>query len=67
MSKCPKCSAEVESGAKFCDECGSPIPQEKVCPSCNAKLKENAKFCSECGYNFAQNGKSSLGIAMGVG
>lgn len=65
MSKCPKCNAEVESGAKFCDECGSPIPQGKVCPSCNAKLKENAKFCSECGYNFAQNGKSSLGIAMG--
>ena len=26
--KCPNCGAEVESGAKFCGICGSPLPRE---------------------------------------
>ena len=65
MVKCPKCFTEVEDGAKFCDECGAPIPQEKKCPKCGVILKPNAKFCSECGYSFKANGATSSGIAMG--
>lgn len=47
--KCPKCGASVSATAKFCPECGSPIPQVKFCSECGAKLDPNAKFCPECG------------------
>jgi len=52
MSKCPKCGFEVESGMKFCGECGTPIPQVKECPKCHAQCSLTTKFCGECGYNF---------------
>lgn len=59
MSECPQCGAEVESGSKFCAECGTPIPQTKECPQCHAQLKLAAKFCMECGYSFLAGGGSS--------
>ena len=52
MAKCPNCGIEVEIGAKFCMECGQPIPQMKECPACHAQWPLTAKFCAECGYNF---------------
>ena len=52
MAKCPNCGIEVEIGAKFCMECGQPIPQMKECPACHAQCPLTAKFCVECGYNF---------------
>lgn len=59
MLKCPQCGAEVESGSKFCGECGNPIPQTKECPKCHVQLKLTAKFCSECGASFL--GQTSTG------
>ena len=56
MSKCPNCGIEVESGAKFCMECGTKIPQTKECPSCHSQWPLTAKFCAECGYNFNAGG-----------
>lgn len=46
---CPSCKAQVKKGAKFCSECGSPMPTKKFCSECGAQLDPNAKFCPECG------------------
>lgn len=65
MSKCPKCGCQCEEGAKFCDECGAPIPQEKECPKCHAHIGLNAKFCDECGFSFENVGTKQSTIDMG--
>jgi class 3 adenylate cyclase/tetratricopeptide (TPR) repeat protein len=44
---CPSCSYENEPGAKFCNECGTPLAAG--CPRCGATNKPGAKFCNECG------------------
>lgn len=60
MLKCPNCGVEVDSGMKFCMECGAKILQDKKCPSCHALCPVAAKFCAECGYDFSQSaGRSS--------
>lgn len=50
--KCPECGFELSDSAKFCEDCGAEIPQEKECPNCHTKAAPAAKFCSECGYRF---------------
>ena len=68
MARCPQCGIEVEVGAKFCAECGTPVPQTKECPKCHAQLKPTAKFCAECGYSFAglaSTGGGASGVQMG--
>ncbi|MBN2180398.1 MAG: zinc ribbon domain-containing protein [Sedimentisphaerales bacterium] len=52
--RCPNCKAVVDVKAKFCPQCGTPIPRPvpaapTVCPKCGAKLPANAKFCPACG------------------
>jgi len=64
MATCPNCNVEVEAGAKFCGECGAPIPQEKECPQCHAKWPVKAKFCGDCGFNFATGSMSAAGAAL---
>lgn len=49
-SVCPKCGKLLPAGAKFCIECGAPLP--KKCPGCGAEATDNAKFCSECGQKL---------------
>ena len=49
MVKCSNCGAELDSGARFCTECGTKVPQVKLCIQCQKELPINAKFCSECG------------------
>jgi membrane protease subunit (stomatin/prohibitin family) len=47
---CPSCQTKNNKGAKFCNECGFKLIEQKVrCSNCNAEIPENAKFCSECG------------------
>ena len=46
---CPTCKATVSATAKFCEECGSKIPQKKFCAQCGKELSPDAKFCPECG------------------
>jgi class 3 adenylate cyclase len=45
--RCPACRAEHRPGARFCEQCGTPL--ERRCASCGAVLSTTAKFCSECG------------------
>jgi membrane protease subunit (stomatin/prohibitin family) len=46
--QCPKCSAAVPAGAKFCNECGAAL-RPATCPKCGAAAAPGAKFCIECG------------------
>jgi membrane protease subunit (stomatin/prohibitin family) len=45
--ECGNCHGQVQAGAKFCAECGTPM--QKHCTNCNASLSGTAKFCAECG------------------
>ena len=70
MIKCPNnnCGAENEDGAKFCEMCCTPLPQDKECPSCHNRVKLTAKFCAECGFNFNKQqvaDKSGSMLSMG--
>ena len=49
--KCPRCQHENRSGAKFCEECATPL--SRTCPSCGSQLSATAKFCSECAHSVA--------------
>ncbi|MBQ9088131.1 MAG: SEL1-like repeat protein [Lentisphaeria bacterium] len=68
MVKCISCGAENEDSAKFCESCGSEMPQDKECPSCHSRVKLTAKFCAECGFNFNKQqfaDKSGSMLSMG--
>src|SRR5262245_52219507 len=49
--KCPRCQHENRSGAKFCEDCATPL--SRTCPSCGSQLSATAKFCSECAHSVA--------------
>ena len=46
--KCPRCQHENEAGAKFCEECATPLT--RACAKCGRQLPPAAKFCSECAH-----------------
>ena len=68
MPKCANCGTELDEGAKFCLECGTPVPQTKKCIKCGFELPLSAKFCPECGTK--QDGQANpnaggSGLSMG--
>src|SRR5262249_8496609 len=46
--KCLRCQHENEAGAKFCEECATPLA--RTCSSCGRQLSATAKFCPECAH-----------------
>src|SRR5882724_1472566 len=44
--RCPNCGSDNRAGAKFCDECATPLPM--ICPACGTENRPGAKFCNEC-------------------
>jgi len=46
---CPGCGAACDSGARFCDQCGTAIPGEVRCERCGVMNEPDAKFCDQCG------------------
>lgn len=60
MLKCSNCGFDVESGMKFCSECGTALPMDKDCPKCHTICNPSAKFCSECGFDFSSGMSSGL-------
>ncbi|MCU0261812.1 MAG: AAA family ATPase, partial [Ilumatobacteraceae bacterium] len=44
---CATCQHDNQPNAKFCSECGAPLP--RPCPSCGRQQLATAKFCDECG------------------
>jgi class 3 adenylate cyclase/predicted ATPase len=45
--RCGNCGADNPKRARFCIECGTPIPAR--CPRCDAEAPPRARFCAECG------------------
>lgn len=64
MSVCSNCGAELDAGAKFCMECGTPVPQVKKCVQCGMELPLKAKFCFGCGVP-QEGAPAGAGISMG--
>jgi predicted ATPase/class 3 adenylate cyclase len=44
---CPRCQAENDAGARFCEDCGARL--EAACPSCGTPVTPGKKFCRSCG------------------
>ena len=49
--KCPRCQHENRPGAKFCEECATPLA--RTCSNCGSQLSATAKFCPECAHPVA--------------
>lgn len=47
--QCPACKTALPDGARFCNVCGAPIPQEMACAQCGQPVKPGQKFCMICG------------------
>ena len=45
--KCPRCQADNDAGARFCEDCGARL--EAACPSCGTPVTPGKKFCRSCG------------------
>lgn len=56
---CPKCSALVPAGNRFCPSCGNPMgapapaAQGPPCPKCGQPTAPGVKFCQNCGASLA--------------
>src|SRR5262245_34003706 len=48
---CPRCQAEHDAAARFCEDCGAPL--EHTCPRCGAPTTAGKKFCRSCGASLA--------------
>lgn len=49
--KCSRCQHENPSGAKFCEECATPLA--RTCANCGTQLSATAKYCPECAHPVA--------------
>jgi class 3 adenylate cyclase len=49
--KCPTCGTDNPANARFCIQCGAPLP--RVCASCGAVNPAGARFCNQCGAPLA--------------
>src|SRR5215831_16779116 len=49
--KCPRCQHDNPQGARFCEECASPLA--RTCSNCGTALSATAKFCHACAHPVA--------------
>jgi class 3 adenylate cyclase/tetratricopeptide (TPR) repeat protein len=49
--KCPRCQHENPQGARFCEECATPLA--RTCSNCGTALSPTAKFCHVCAHPVA--------------
>ncbi|MGH2600464.1 MAG: zinc-ribbon domain-containing protein, partial [Dehalococcoidia bacterium] len=49
--KCPRCAHENPQGARFCEECATPLAG--TCANCGKSLSATAKFCHACAHPVA--------------
>lgn len=61
--RCPACGAELTEGSRFCNICGTKLPEapvsakaqsqgQRLCPQCRAVLAPDDVFCTSCGANL---------------
>src|SRR5215467_13048061 len=55
--QCPRCQHDNEGGAKFCENCASPLA--RTCSNCGRPLSPVAKFCPECAHPALLAGHTS--------
>ncbi|MBI3301289.1 MAG: zinc ribbon domain-containing protein [Deltaproteobacteria bacterium] len=48
MMRCPNCGRENREGAKFCDECATPLPLR--CSSCGTPRGLIRRICKRPGH-----------------
>jgi hypothetical protein len=46
---CPTCNRAVEPGYKFCESCGTRIPELSTCSKCGTQFIAPVKYCDLCG------------------
>ncbi|PKL65167.1 MAG: hypothetical protein CVV32_04015 [Methanomicrobiales archaeon HGW-Methanomicrobiales-3] len=46
---CPACNSPVRTGFKFCEFCGTRIPELSTCTHCGTQFITPRKFCDLCG------------------
>lgn len=46
---CPTCNRPVEPGFKFCETCGTKIPELSTCSKCGTRFIAPVKYCDLCG------------------
>jgi hypothetical protein len=46
---CPTCNRLVEPGYKFCETCGTRIPELSTCSKCGTQFIAPVKYCDLCG------------------
>ena len=46
--KCPRCQHDSPEGARFCEECATPLA--RTCSNCGTALSAAAKFCHACAH-----------------
>jgi hypothetical protein len=46
---CPACNRSVRPGYKFCEVCGTRIPELATCSRCGTQFVHPEKFCDLCG------------------
>lgn len=50
--QCPVCRADLLEGARFCPNCGAPLPV--ICPDCGSPLPPGGRFCPACGARVVE-------------
>lgn len=61
--RCPACGAELTEGSRFCNICGTKLPEapagaeeqnqgQRLCPQCGAALAPDDVFCTSCGADL---------------
>jgi hypothetical protein len=64
--QCPQCQHDNREGAKFCNECATPLVPR--CPSYAAENPPGAKFCHQCATPLTEHtpAPTSPGLRDGV-
>ena len=55
--KCPRCQHQNPQGARFCEECATPLV--RACSNCGTSLSASAKFCHACAHPVAAGAGTS--------
>jgi len=66
---CPQCQTVNPENARFCINCGQPLP--RVCPNCGTVNPPGARFCNQCGTPLTpsamQPALATAGAAVAAG
>lgn len=52
--KCPRCGANIPSGAKSCGSCGVQLAAGQYCPHCGKVIPKGSQKCPKCGRTIPQ-------------